>query len=71
MFPCTHGGIRFAFMNATEQCPVKSILNIGSGEVCRRRNKFDSQGSFAVYAMATDAGVYVDLPPTDRIAAFG
>lgn len=71
MFPRAHGGIRFAFMNATEQRPVKSILNSGSGEVRRRRDKIDSQRSFAVDAMATDSGVSIDLPSTDRIATFG
>jgi len=69
MFPRTHGGIWFAFMNAPEQCAVESIVNIGRGEVCRRWNEFDSERTFAVDAMTTDAGVYVDFPPTDWISS--
>lgn len=70
MSPRTHGRIRFTFVNSPKQGPIEPTLNGERGEVRRWRNKFDSESTFPVDAVATDAGVDIDFPPTDRIASF-
>jgi hypothetical protein len=55
-------------MNSSKQGPIEPTLNSERGKVRRRWNKFDSQRTFAVDSMATDAGIHIDFPSTDRIA---